>query len=106
MSLGAVALRWIISAGVTMAAVGLVSPGNSGNTFMRALGVTAIVALLVTPVMYFWFLFIPGIVALIAWFLIYRFAYNLGFLHAFVVGIVQAALAWGIDVFLVRGRLH
>ena len=60
MNIGMVALRWIVTAIITMIAVGAVTPNNKDNTLPRALGVTAVVALLVTPFMWMWFLLIPA----------------------------------------------
>ena len=100
-----VALRWIVAAIITMIAVGAVTPGNKDNTLARALGVTAVVALLVTPFMWMWFLIIPALVGVIAWFLVYRIAYGAGTIQAIVVGIVQAGVSFLVDWLLIQGRL-
>jgi hypothetical protein len=104
-SLGILALRWVIHAGVVMISVAMVSPRNPSNTLPRALLVTALVALLVTPFAWMWFLIIPGIIALVAWFLVYSFAYGLGFGQALAAGILQAAIGFLIDFFFIHGRL-
>ena len=103
--LGAVALKWLLTAVVTMVAVGMVAPGNKDNTLLRALGVSAAVAILITPIMWFWFLLIPAIVGVFAWFVVYRMAYSVRTGQAFAIGIVQAALGFVIDFFFLRGRL-
>jgi hypothetical protein len=96
---------WVVHAIVVMVSVGAVSPGNSNNTLTRALVVTFIVALLVTPFAWFWFLLIPGIIALIAWCAVYAIAYNIGFFQAFAAGLVQVALGVAVD-YLLPPHLH
>lgn len=48
-AVGVLLVRWLIHAVVVMGAVALVSPKNPRNTLPRALFVTLIVALAVTP---------------------------------------------------------
>jgi len=60
-------VSWLIHAIVVMVSVGAVSKGNPRNTLPRALLVTLMVAVVVTPFAWFWFLIIPGIIALLAW---------------------------------------
>jgi hypothetical protein len=91
---------WLIHAVVVMVSVGAVSPGNRKNTLPRALLVTFLVALLVTPIGLFWILVIPGIIALVAWFLVYTVAYDIGFGQAFAAGLVQVALGLFVDYLL------
>lgn len=96
---------WVVHALVVMASVGAVSPGNKNNTLPRALFVTFLVALLVTPFAYFWFLLIPGIIALIAWFAVYTLAYDIGVGQALAAGLVQVALAVLVD-YLLPPHMH
>jgi hypothetical protein len=91
---------WLIHALVVMVSVGAVSPGNRKNTLPRALLVTFLVGLLVTPFAWFWFLLVPGIIALVAWFLVYTMAYDIGFGQAFAAGLVQVALGLLVDYLL------
>ena len=56
-------VSWLIHAIVVMVSVGAVSKGNPRNTLPRALLVTLMVAVVVTPFAWFWFLIIPGIIA-------------------------------------------
>lgn len=98
-------VRWVVHAIVVMASVAIVSKGNKNNTILRALAVTFLVALLVTPFAYFWFLLIPGLIALIAWFCVYTFAYDIGVGQAFGVGILQTVIGFLVDYFLIRSRL-
>ena len=98
-------VRWLIHAIVVMGSVGLVSPKNPRNTLTRALVVTVIVALIVTPFAFFWFLLIPGIVALICWIIVFVTAYDISFGQAIAVGIVQTAIGFLVDLFLIHGRL-
>jgi hypothetical protein len=95
---------WLLHALVVMASVAVVSKGNRNNTLPRALLVTFLVAVLVTPFAYFWFLLIPGIIAMIAWFAVYAIAYDIGFGQAFAAGVVQVALGLLVD-WLLRSNL-
>lgn len=105
MNIPMIALRWIIAAIITMIAVGAVTPGNKDNTLPRALGVTAVVALLVTPFMWMWFLLIPALVGVIGWFLVYRLAYGVKTGQAIAVGLVQVVVSFLIDWLLIGARL-
>jgi hypothetical protein len=91
---------WLIHALVVMVSVAAVSKGNPKNTLPRALIVTLLVALLVTPFAWFWFLLIPGIIAMIAWFLVYTIAYDIRFGQAFAAGLVQVAIGLFVDYML------
>ena len=96
---------WVVHALVVMASVAAVSRGNPRNSLPRALLVTFLVALLVTPFAWFWFMIIPGIIAMIAWFVVYAFAYDIGMGQAFAAGLVQVALGLLVD-FLLPPHLH
>ena len=104
-AIGVLVVRWLIHAVVVMGSVALVSPKNPRNTLTRALVVTVIVALIVTPFAFFWFLLIPGIIALICWIIVFVAAYDIGIGQAIAVGIVQAAIGFVVDLFLIHGRL-
>ena len=95
---------WLVHALVVMVSVAAVSKGNPKNTLPRALLVTCLVALLVTPFAWFWFLLIPGLIALVAWFVVYNVAYDIGFGQAFAAGLVQVAL--GLFVDYLRPRMY
>ena len=95
---------WLVHALVVMASVSVVAKGNKNNTLSRALLVTFLVALLVTPFAYFWFLLVPGLIAVVAWFAVYTLAYDIGVGQAFVAGLVQVALGVLVD-WLLPGRL-
>jgi hypothetical protein len=88
---------WVVHGVVVMVSVGAVSKGNKNNTLPRALLVTFLVALLVTPFAWFWWLLIPGIIAMVAWWAVYSFAYEIGPGQAFVAGLVQVALGLLVD---------
>ncbi len=88
---------WVLHALVVMVSVGAVSRGNRKNTLGRALLVTFLVAVLVTPFAYFWFLIIPALIAFVAWLAVYAIAYDIGLLQAIVAGLVQVALAVLVD---------
>jgi hypothetical protein len=104
-ALGVLFVRWLIHAVVVMGSVGLVSPKNPRNTLTRALLVTVIVALVVTPFAFFWFLIVPGVIALICWIVVFVAAYDIGIGQAIAVAIVQAAIGLLVDLFLIHGRL-
>src|SRR5437899_2248724 len=91
MTLGVLLVRWLIHAVVVMGSVALVF--------------TVIVALVVTPFAFFWFLIVPGVIALICWILVFVIAYDIGIGQAIAVGIVQAAIGFLVDLFLIHGRL-
>jgi putative membrane protein len=97
--------RWFVHALVVWASVGLVTPGNPSNTIGRALLVTFLVALVVTPFAWFWFLVIPAIIAFVCWVIVYMGAYGIGSLQAIAVGIVQAGIGYLVDALFIRGRL-
>ena len=91
---------WVLHAVVVMVSVGVVSSGNRKNTLGRALLVTFLVALLVTPFAYFWFLVIPALIAFVAWLAVYSLAYDIGLFQAIFAGLVQVALGVLIDSLL------
>jgi hypothetical protein len=93
-------LSWVVHAAVVMISIGAVSPGNRSNTLPRALLVTFLVAIVVTPFAWFWWLVIPGFIALIAWWIVYSLAYGIGFFQALAAGLVQVALEVVVDYFL------
>jgi hypothetical protein len=96
---------WVLHALLVMVSVAVVSKGNKDNTLGRALLVTFLVALLVTPFAYFWFLLIPGLIALVAWFVVYTGAYGISFGQALGAGLVQMALGVLVD-WVLPGRLR
>ncbi len=98
-------LRWVVHAAVVMLSVGIVSSGNQSNTLGRALLVTLMVAVLVTPFAFFWFLIVPGVIALIAWWLVYWLAYGIGPLQSFGAGILQVVIGALVDHLLIHRRL-
>ncbi|HEX9604868.1 MAG TPA: hypothetical protein VF973_14040 [Myxococcales bacterium] len=104
-TVGVLLVRWLIHAIVVRGSVALVSPQNPRNTLPRALFVTFLVALVVTPFAFFWFLVIPGIIALVCWILVFVIAYDISVGQAVAVGIVQAAIGVLVDLFLIHGRL-
>src|SRR5438270_7024231 len=91
---------WLIHALVVMVSVAAVSKGNPKNTLPRALLVTFLVAVVVTPFAWFWFLLIPGVIALVLWFLIYTVAYDIRFGQAFAAALVQVVLGLFVDYLL------
>ena len=98
-------VRWLIHAVIVMSEVRLVSAKNPRITRTRSLIVTLIVALVVTPFAFFWFLIVPGLIALVCWILVFVIAYDIGIGQAVAVGIVQAAIGFLVDLFLIHGRL-
>jgi Na+-translocating ferredoxin:NAD+ oxidoreductase RnfD subunit len=105
MTFGSLLVLWLVHAVVVMASVAAVSSKNPENTLPRALVVTLLGAVLVTPFSWFWWLVIPGLVALTFWTLIYALAYGIGPGKALAAGIVQAALHFILDRWVLHGRL-
>ncbi len=103
-ALGRFALSWIVKAIVVMVSVAAVSPKNRDNTLVRALGVSLAVALFVHSLGLLGIvLIIPALIAAVTWTIIYALAYGIGPLQSFGAGLVQAALAFVIDLFLFHG---
>ena len=94
-------IRWLVSAAVTYAAVRTVTPNNPDNTLGRALLVTLLVAVFVTPLTGWLAIFlVPLLIAAVAWFAIYMLAYGLGPLQALGVGILQTLIGWVVGLVL------
>ena len=93
---------WLLHALLVMVSVAVVSRGNRRNRLGRALLVTFLVGLLVTPFAYFWFLLVPGLIALVAWLAVYTIAYDIGIVQALLAGLVQVALGALVDAALPR----
>src|SRR5438876_12436830 len=92
-------VSWLIHALIVMASVAVVSPGNKDNTLGRALIVTLLVAVFVTPFSFVWWLIFPGLIALLLWWMVYKFAYGIGLFRALGAGIVQALIGALVDWF-------
>src|SRR5438105_1950102 len=95
-------VSWLIHALIVMASVSVVSPNNPRNTLGRALLVTVLVAILVTPFGLVWWLILPGLIALFAWWIVYKFAYDIGLFRALGAGLVQALIGAIVDWFFRR----
>jgi hypothetical protein len=106
MGLSVLIVRWVVHALVVWVSVGLVTPHNPRNTVGRALVVTFLVALVVTPFAFFWFLVVPAIIAFICWVVVYTTAYGIGLGQAIAVGIVQTGIGFVVDELFLRGRLR
>jgi len=91
---------WLIHALVVMVSVGAVSPKTPKNTLPRALLVTFLVAVVVTPFAWFWFPLIPGVIALVLWFVIFTVAYDMRFGQAFAAALVQVVVGLFVDYLL------
>ena len=67
--LSAFVVRWVVSAGVLWIGVGLVSPGNPENTFMRAVVISVVlsVAYYLTLAKFLWFLLLPWLLYALIW---------------------------------------
>lgn len=105
MSLGLLAVSWLLHAVLVMVSVALVAKRSPENTLPRALLVSLLAGVLVTPLSHFWWLLIPGLMGLVLWTLIYLFAYGLGPGRAVAAGVVQAALHFLLDRVALHGRL-
>jgi hypothetical protein len=104
MTFGYLLLSWVLHAVVVMASIGAVSSKNPENTLPRALLVTLLATVLVTPFSSFAWLILPGIIALVLWTLIYALAYGIGPGRSIAAAIVQAALHFVIDRWILNGR--
>jgi len=95
-------VQWLIAAGVTMAAVGVVNKGNPANTLGRALSVTLVVTLISLVFMNILakILLVPFLIGIVLWFAVFMTAYGLGPLQAFGVGLLQALIGWAVSLAL------
>ena len=105
MTLGYLLLSWLVHAVVVMASIGAVSSKNPENTLPRALLVTLLAAVIVTPFSWFWWAIVPGVIALFLWWIIYSLAYGIGLGKALAAGLVQAVLHFVVDRWILYGRL-
>jgi len=104
MTFGMLLVSWVVHAVVVMASIGAVSSKNPENTLPRALVVTLLATVLVTPFSAFAWLILPGLVALILWTLLYALAYGIGPVKAIAAAVVQAVLHFLIDRWILNGR--
>ncbi len=97
--LSAFVVRWVLSAAVLWVAVGLVSPGNPGNTFARALLISVIlsVAYYLTLAKFLWFLLLPWLLYVLVWLATVMGTYGLGFLQAFLLALGLVFLSWLVE---------
>lgn len=102
--LAAFVVRLLLSCAVLMAAVGLASPGNPGNTLGMAVVVSVVlsIAWYVTLARFLWFLLLPWLLYVAFWFAAITGAYGVGVGQALVVALGMAILAalveWGLGV--------
>jgi putative membrane protein len=92
-------VRWVLSAGVLWAAVGLVSPGNPDNTFARALLISVVlsVAYYLTLAKFLWFLLLPWLLYVLVWMGTVMTTYSLGLLQAFLLALGLVFLGWLVE---------
>ncbi len=99
-------VRWVVSAGVLMLAVGWVSPRNPHNTFGRAVLVSIVltVASYVTLSRFLWFLLVPWLLYALFWLATIMGAYAVRFGSALLVALALTFLSWIVSlVFGIRG---
>jgi putative membrane protein len=92
-------VRWVLSALVLLVSVGLVSPGNPDNTFIRALVISVVlsIAYYVTLARFLWFLLLPWLLYAMVWLGTVMGAYGLGFLQAGLLAIGLVFLGWLVE---------
>jgi putative membrane protein len=92
-------VRWVLSAGVLWAAVGLVKPGYPDNTFGRALLISVVlsVAYYLTLAKFLWFLLLPWLLYVLVWLGTVMSAYDLGFLQAVLLALGLVFLGWLVE---------
>jgi putative membrane protein len=97
--LSAFVVRWVVSAGVLWIGVGLVSPGNPENTFMRAVVISVVlsVAYYLTLAKFLWFLLLPWLLYALIWVGTVMGAYGLGLLQAGVLALGLVFLSWLVE---------
>lgn len=97
--LSAFVVRWVVSAGVLWIGVGLVSPGNPENTFMRAVVISVVlsVAYYLTLAKFLWFLLLPWLLYALIWVGTVKGAYGLGLLQAGVLALGLVFLSWLVE---------
>jgi putative membrane protein len=97
--LTAFAVRWVVSAGVLWIGVGMVSPGNPSNTFVRAVLISVVlsVAYYLTLAKFLWFLLLPWLLYALVWLGTVMGAYGLGFLQALVLALGLVFLSWLVE---------
>jgi putative membrane protein len=97
--LTAFVVRWVLSAGVLWAGVGLVSPGNPDNTFTQALVISVVlsIAYYLTLARFLWFLLLPWLLYAMIWLGTVMGAYGLGFLQAGLLALGLVFLGWLVE---------
>jgi putative membrane protein len=97
--LSAFVVRWVVSAGVLWIGVGLVSPGNPENTFMRAVVISVVlsVAYYLTLAKFLWFLLLPWLLYALVWVGMVMGAYGLGLLQSGVLALGLVFLSWLVE---------
>jgi putative membrane protein len=89
-------VRLVVSAAVLWLSVAWVSPGNSANTFGRAVVVSVLlsIAYYITLARFLWFLLVPWLLYVAIWLAVVEGNYGLGFWRALLVAIALAFLSW------------
>src|ERR1043165_8716449 len=92
--LAAFLVRLPLPAAVLMLAVGWVTPRNPGNTFARAVVVSAFLsaAWYLTLARFLWFLVVPWLLYVAIWLVTVMAAYDMGFLRALLLAVALAFL--------------
>ncbi len=97
--LTAFAVRWVLSAGVLLVGVGLVSPGNPDNTFGRALVISVVlsIAYYLTLARFLWFLLLPWLLYALIWLVTVMATYGLGLVQAGLLALGLVFLGWLVE---------
>lgn len=92
-------VRWVVSAGVLWAGVGLVSPGNPANSFSQALLISVVlsIAYYLTLARFLWFLLLPWLLYALVWLFTVMSAYGLGLVQAGALALGLVFLSWLVE---------
>lgn len=92
-------VRWVLSAAVLWIGVGLVDPGNPGNTFTHALLLSVVlsIAYYLTLAKFLWFLLLPWLLYALVWLGTVMLSYGLGVVQAGVLALLLVFLSWLVE---------
>jgi putative membrane protein len=95
-------VRLVLSAAVLWLAVAWVTPGNSANTFARAVLVSVVLsfAYYITLAKFLWFLLLPWLVYAAIWVGVVMSAYDVRFFQAVLVALALTFLSWLVETVL------
>src|SRR5512140_3028386 len=89
-------IRLVLSAAVLWLSVAWVSPGNTANTFGRAVVVSLLLsaAYYLTLARFLWFLVVPWILYVLVWLLVITMNYGIGLFRSLLLALALTFLSW------------